>query len=260
MTEKVAKNSQKFPKKSPKLCFFWKCLQIFIFRNFEYLNSRIFITCKFLRISLCPLSFTNLSEALSSISSLSNLVELKSTSLSISFSWLKFGILIVPFADQMDFLFRAFKTFFLKIWVKNLNFGQKSKFWWKIQILVKNWNYGQKLIFWLKIENWFHYQNYGQKLKIFKNQNLARNFGQKSKFGSKFWSKIRNCLKNRNLAKNVGQKVVQKSKFSSKIKNVVTKKKFAKNQICLMELFGFFFEKFEIFVISLPKKMKTFQM
>ena len=36
--------------------------------------------------------------------------------------------------------------------VKNQNFGQKSKFWPKIQILVKNQNFRQKSNFWSQIE------------------------------------------------------------------------------------------------------------
>ena len=42
--------------------------------------------------------------------------------------------------------------FFVKILVKNPNFGQKSKFWSKIQILVKNPNFGQKSEFWSKFQ------------------------------------------------------------------------------------------------------------
>ena len=38
------------------------------------------------------------------------------------------------------------------ILVKNRNFGQKSKFWPKIEILVKNRNFGQKSKFLSKIE------------------------------------------------------------------------------------------------------------
>ena len=34
---------------------------------------------------------------------------------------------------------------------KNLNFGQKYKFWTKIQILDKNPNFGEKYKFWTKI-------------------------------------------------------------------------------------------------------------
>jgi len=35
-------------------------------------------------------------------------------------------------------------TNFEELWVNNRNFGQKSKFWSKIEILVKNRNFGQK--------------------------------------------------------------------------------------------------------------------
>jgi len=35
---------------------------------------------------------------------------------------------------------------------KNRNFGQKSKFWPKIEILATNRNFGQKSKFWPKIE------------------------------------------------------------------------------------------------------------
>ena len=35
---------------------------------------------------------------------------------------------------------------------KNRNFGQKSKFWTKIEILDKNRNFRQKSKFWTKIE------------------------------------------------------------------------------------------------------------
>ena len=59
-----------------------------------------------------------------------------------------------------------------------LNFGQKSKFWSKIEILAKNRNYGKKSKFWRKIE-------------IFMEN---RNFGEKSKSCPKFWSK--NVTKN----------------------------------------------------------------
>ena len=60
-----------------------------------------------------------------------------------------------------------------KFWVKNRNFGQKSKFCSKIEILVKNQNFVQKSKFWSKIEI------------LVKNPNC----GQKSKF-AKFWSWI----------------------------------------------------------------------
>jgi len=42
----------------------------------------------------------------------------------------------------------------MAILVKNGNFGQKLKFWSKMEILVKNGNFGQKWKFWSKIEIW----------------------------------------------------------------------------------------------------------
>ena len=39
----------------------------------------------------------------------------------------------------------------IEILDKNINFGQKKKFWSKIEILVKDRNFGQKSKFWPKI-------------------------------------------------------------------------------------------------------------
>jgi len=58
------------------------------------------------------------------------------------------------------------------------NFGQKSKFWSKMEILFKNRNFGQKSKFWSKIEVLAKHRNFGQKSKI--------------------WSKIEILVKNRN--------------------------------------------------------------
>jgi len=44
--------------------------------------------------------------------------------------------------------------------VKNRNFGQKSKFWSKIEILVKNRNFGQKIE--IVVKN----RNFGQRYKF----------------------------------------------------------------------------------------------
>jgi len=51
----------------------------------------------------------------------------------------------------------------LKLCFFNPNFGQKSKFWSKIQILVKNPNFGQKSKFWSKIQILVKNPNFGQK-------------------------------------------------------------------------------------------------
>ena len=54
----------------------------------------------------------------------------------------------------------------IEIWGENLNFGRKLKFWVKIEILDENWNFWWELKFWTKIEildeNW----NCGLKLKF----------------------------------------------------------------------------------------------
>jgi len=50
--------------------------------------------------------------------------------------------------------------------VKNRNFGQKSKFWSKIDILVKSRNFGQKSTFWSKVEILVKNRNFGQKSKL----------------------------------------------------------------------------------------------
>ena len=83
---------------------------------------------------------------------------------------------------------------------KNRNFGQKSKFWAKIEILGKNRNIGQKIKILRKN------RNFGQKIKI-----LGKNriFGHKSKF----WAQIEILGKNRNFG--------QKSKFWAQIEIVI---------------------------------------
>ena len=80
-----------------------------------------------------------------------------------------------------------------KLLLKNLNFGQKSKFCSKIGILAKNGNLGQKSKLLLKN------LNFGQKIEILlKNRNfgLKWNLGQKSKLLSEVWilTKDRNFM------------------------------------------------------------------
>jgi len=84
--------------------------------------------------------------------------------------------------------------------VKNRNFGQKLKFWSKIEICVKkdilvkkNEILVKKNKFWSKIQISAKHLNFGQK----------RNFGQKSKFSSniEIWAK---------------NKKISQSKFRSK--------------------------------------------
>ena len=70
--------------------------------------------------------------------------------------------------------------------MKNRNFGQKSKFWSKIEILVKNLNFGQKLV---ENRNLVQNRNFIRKSKFYSKIEILfenRNFGEKSKFGSKF--------------------------------------------------------------------------
>ena len=63
--------------------------------------------------------------------------------------------------------------------VKNLNFGQKSKFWSKIEILVKNRNFGQKSKFRSKIENLF--KNIGENQFLFEIEPFVVNRNLKSR-------------------------------------------------------------------------------
>jgi len=85
-------------------------------------------------------------------------------------------------------------------------FDQKSKFETKIEVLVKNGNFGEKWKFWgkmemlVKIEILLKNRNSGQKSKFWsKIEMLVKNtnFGQKSKFRSiiEFLSKNRNSDK-----------------------------------------------------------------
>ena len=110
------------------------------------------------------------------------------------------------------------KVIFNKSTLKNLNFGQKSKFWSKIEILVKNRNFDQKSKFWLKVDFWLKIEilirnrNFTQKSKfwskieiLFKN----RNFGQKSKFGQRSHLKLYSQV----LVKNIGKISTKKSTF-----------------------------------------------
>jgi len=71
----------------------------------------------------------------------------------------------------------------LQILVKK-GFGQKSKFWSKIEILVKNRNFGQKWIFWTRIEIFIKNRNFGQNCI--------------------FWTRIEILIKNRNF----GEKII----------------------------------------------------
>jgi len=50
--------------------------------------------------------------------------------------------------------------------LKNPNFGQKSKFWSKIQILVRTPNFGQKSKFWSKIQILAKNPNFRLKYKL----------------------------------------------------------------------------------------------
>jgi len=61
-----------------------------------------------------------------------------------------------------------------EIFLKNGNFGQKSKFWSKMEILLKHRNFGQRLKYFSKMEILVKHQNFGQK-KI-------KNFRQTRKF------------------------------------------------------------------------------
>jgi len=54
---------------------------------------------------------------------------------------------------------------------KNLIFGQKYKFWTKIEILDKNINFGQKSKFWTKIEILDKNRNFDQKSIFWKLKN-----------------------------------------------------------------------------------------
>ena len=65
---------------------------------------------------------------------------------------------------------------------ENRNFGQKSKFWSKIEILVKNRNFGQKSTFWSNIEILVKNRNFGQKSTFWsKIEILVKNYGQTKK-------------------------------------------------------------------------------
>ena len=66
--------------------------------------------------------------------------------------------------------------------VKSSNYGQKSKFWTKMQLLVKNPNVGQKCTFWSKISS--RNPNFTQQKKI--DQKPPKDLFEKSKS----WSKI----------------------------------------------------------------------
>ena len=87
--------------------------------------------------------------------------------------------------------------------LKNRNFGQKSKFWAKIDILVKNLSLVKKSKFWAKIDI------------LVKNLSLVKK--------SKFRAKIDILVKNLSL--------VKKSKFRAKIDIFETKSKFWINGI-----------------------------
>jgi len=81
-----------------------------------------------------------------------------------------------------------------KKYVKNLNFGQKSKCWSKIDNLVKNRNFGQKSKYWSKIEILVKNRHFCKKIGILVKQ---WNFGQKSIV----WSKIQILVKNPNFGR-----------------------------------------------------------
>jgi len=83
----------------------------------------------------------------------------------------------------------------LEILVKNGNFGQKSKFWPKMEILVKTRNFGEKWKFWSKIEILAKNRNFREKWKFW---STNKNFGQKSKH----WPKIEFLVENEILPKN----------------------------------------------------------
>jgi len=88
---------------------------------------------------------------------------------------------------------------------KNRNFGQKSNFFEKSQCFQKS-KFFWKIEMFSKIEILVESRNFFQKLQILvKNRNLGRklnffpktpNFNEKSKFWSKFWSKIEILIKN----------------------------------------------------------------
>jgi len=110
--------------------------------------------------------------------------------------------------EAIEYLHSSMVSFFFEICVQNRKFGQKSKFWSKIQMLLKNRNLCQKSKIWSKIEILVKNRNFGQKSKCCsKIENVVNNWNVCQK--SKIWSKIKNLVKNRNL--------YQKSKIWSKI-------------------------------------------
>ena len=105
---------------------------------------------------------------------------------------INFGNIWTCYGNVSFFLVYGKKIAKIKFSSKNGNFGQKSKFWSKIEILVKNWkflvknwNYGQKLKYWSKIEILVKNGNFWSKIEI-----LVKKW--------KLWSKIEILVKNRN--------------------------------------------------------------
>ena len=81
------------------------------------------------------------------------------------------------------FLNTPASTLLIENMVKNpneyWNFGQKLKFWSKIEILVNSCNFGQKLKLWSKTEILVNNRNFGQKLKFWPKK---RKFSYQSHF------------------------------------------------------------------------------
>ena len=94
--------------------------------------------------------------------------------------------------------------FFLRFFLENVRFflgwqylctffGQKLKFWWKVEILEKSWNFDKKLKFWWKVEIFIKSWNFGEKLKFSSKVKIlikSWNFGQKLKFSVKSWKSV----------------------------------------------------------------------
>ena len=124
--------------------------------------------------------------------------------------------------------------------VKNRNFGQKSKFWSKIEILAK-------------MENLVN--NFGQKLKIWSNiLDKNRNIGERSNV----WSQIEILVKTRNIRQkleNFCQNFCQKSECCQIMYIFATGFYFLTKISVIWQHFHFrrkcpFLEKIQIFEIS----------
>ena len=83
----------------------------------------------------------------------------------LSYNWMFIltRLMVADFISLTKTPFLGRREFCAQSLGKNRNFGQKSKFWSKIEILGKNRNFGQKSKFWAKIEILGKNRNFGQK-------------------------------------------------------------------------------------------------